>query len=238
LLEYTEVNSTQNIARELVRQGDTAIIGVRADFQRRGRGRNGADWAALSGTCLLASYILPLPGGPETAGILALASGIAVADAVDQFTGLRAGLKWPNDVLVAGKKIAGILIETERSPQGNWWAVVGIGLNINVDRFPKELQSAATSLSILGGTQLEIETVEREVRSRLVSVVGLLAEHGSEPVIQAWRERDITIGMEFQISEGEMRGEGTAKGISDSGALILALQNGQRIEVFSATSLK
>src|SRR5258708_36316728 len=99
LLEFAEVDSTQDLARDLVRIGERGVIGVRADYQRLGRGRSGANWIAPTGTCLLVTYILPLPDGTSTAGMLALGCGVAVAGAAEALTNVKAGLKWPNDVM-------------------------------------------------------------------------------------------------------------------------------------------
>src|SRR5689334_10383725 len=113
-MEFDSVSSTQDVARDLLRSGKTGFAGVRTQYQKRGRGRAGSDWAAPAGQCLLVTYVLPLTVGPAMAGMLALAAGVAVADTVDRVSGMRAGLKWPNDVLLGSKKVSGILIETER----------------------------------------------------------------------------------------------------------------------------
>src|SRR5262249_29164185 len=152
-----------------------------------------------------------------------------VSDTVQQFCGTKPGLKWPNDVLLVGKKVAGILVETERDEAGNWWALAGIGLNVNVDTFPEELASHATSLFMQTGTGFDLDIVEEELRARVFSAAELVGTSGSEPILEAWRERDHTRGMRFSFGPEGNRQSGIAMGISDSGALILQLEDGSLI---------
>jgi len=237
LIELDRVSSTQDAAREIVRAGSIGIVGVRAKFQSQGRGRTGSKWQAPANQCLLVTYAVPLEAGPASSGMLALAAGVAVADAIDDLTALSAGLKWPNDVLLSGRKAAGILIETERDRCRNWWALVGVGMNVNVRRFPKELADKATSLLMIAGTKFDMSEVEATVRFRIASAARLVADKGPDPILQAWRERDQTRGMKFRAASGNRSLIGTAIGIADSGALILQTDDGSRAEVFSASSV-
>src|SRR5690349_9097781 len=95
LLEFETVASTQDVARAIVSSGEANCLGIRADFQSRGRGRSERDWFAPAGECLLATYIFDWTANPANAGILALAAGVGVSDAIERLTGLSAQLKWP-----------------------------------------------------------------------------------------------------------------------------------------------
>jgi len=261
VLVYEALGSTQDEALARVRAGERDVVGVRAGYQFAGRGRRGASWVAPPGTCLLVTYILYGDDcRPDDAARLALVAAVAVADMLEAQAGLSPNLKWPNDVLLSGRKTAGILIETTAFPpsadgadvcregadrresapsadRSEWAALVGIGLNVNVERFPPELERTATSLLLETGRAWEIGALEMALRGALFSLREETARRGFGWLLERWRVRDATAGRRFQAVVDDQVVEGIAACVSETGALILRLDSGAMMEVFAATAL-
>ncbi|HEY1285588.1 MAG TPA: biotin--[acetyl-CoA-carboxylase] ligase [Solirubrobacterales bacterium] len=208
-------DSTNTRARELIEAGAPSGTVVTADAQTAGRGRRGRVWTAPEGKALLYSAVLrPLD---ERHLLLPLAVPLAICEAAEQLRdGVECAVKWPNDVWLEGRKLAGVLIEAR--PQDGW-AVIGIGLNLSIepDEFPAELRQPAISLG--GGVTPE------QARPALDDALGHWAEAGPEAVLAAWRARDALRGREISW-EG---GSGVADGIEDSGDLVVVAAGGERV---------
>ena len=198
--------STSLDARELAAAGAPHGTLVTAHEQSDGRGRQGRRWHAPPGRALLCSLVLRDPPA-----LLPIAAGVAVAE----LAGPKALLKWPNDVLLDGRKVAGILIEGR--PQERW-AVLGIGVNVAValDDLPQELRSSAATLG-LDATELE-PSLER----LLVALEDWLARPDDE-VLDAWRARDALLGAAVHWRDGS----GTGAGIDPAGRLLVSLADGR-----------
>lgn len=213
---YRSTDSTNTRARELAAAGAPHGTVVTAAEQSEGRGRQGRTWVAPPGKALLYSAILrPLE---ERHTMLPLAVPLAVSEAAEELQpGIECGVKWPNDVLVEGRKLAGILIEAR--PQDGW-AVIGVGLNLSItpDGFPPDLRD--TAVSLFGSTPL---TAAAMLSSHLARWVD--ADQSS--VLTAWRERDALRGREVAW-EG---GSGIADGVDDRGYLVVVTPGGDRIAV-------
>jgi BirA family biotin operon repressor/biotin-[acetyl-CoA-carboxylase] ligase len=199
------VDSTNRLARALAEDGAPHGTLVSTDEQLAGRGRQGRRWSAPAGQALLCSWVIRDPGR-----LISLAAGVAVAQAC----GPRAQLKWPNDVLIEGRKVSGILVEGR--PQEHW-AVLGIGLNAAVEpsQMPPELRDSAGTLG-LGRDQLE---------PLLLSLCKLLDRWLAAPeqdVLAAVRERDALLGEAVAWDQGS----GTAAGIDSDGRLLVAVERG------------
>jgi BirA family biotin operon repressor/biotin-[acetyl-CoA-carboxylase] ligase len=231
---YARTDSTNARARELAAAGAPHGTVVTAAEQTAGRGRQGRSWTAPPGKALLYSALLrPLE---ERHVMLPLAVPLAVCEAAEALRPeLRCGVKWPNDVLLDGRKLAGVLIEA-RPRDG--WAVIGVGLNLTIapDEFPPELRDTATSVwpdpSSLGRSALPrphpagrrdggAEAAASVLNDRLSAWVA------AEPqeVLAAWRERDALLGREVAW-EG---GSGVAEGIDERGFLLVRVADGDRV---------
>jgi BirA family biotin operon repressor/biotin-[acetyl-CoA-carboxylase] ligase len=198
-------DSTNERARALAAAGAPHGTIVTADEQSAGRGRQGRAWSAPPKTAVLMSVVLRDPS--ET---LPLAAAVAVCEALP----VEARIKWPNDVWIDGRKVAGILVEA-RPQEG--WAVLGIGLNVTTERFPGELN--ATSLRLSGASV--------DVEEALAALVGSLEEwlpRPTEEILGAWRSRDALLGGTVRWANGSQ--EGVAAGVDDSGALIVDTEDG------------
>ncbi len=204
-LHLRATDSTNTRARELALAGAPHGTLVTATEQTAGRGRQGRTWTAPPGRALLMSLVLR---DPPT--LLPLAAAVAVAD----LCGPAARIKWPNDVLLNGRKAAGILVEG-RPFEG--WAVLGIGLNVAVrpEDLPAELRETATGLG----------REPSDVEPALAELLGLLERRlaeDAEATLAAWRERDALLGREIAWSGGT----GVAAGVDGSGQLVVELPDG------------
>ncbi|WP_354699564.1 Bifunctional ligase/repressor BirA [Paraconexibacter sp. AEG42_29] len=211
-LHLRETTSTNERARAAAAAGAPHGLLVTADAQTAGRGRQGRTWAAPPGHALLLSVLLrdPVP-------LLPLYAAVAVAETVASVAPDRApGIKWPNDVHLDGRKVAGILVEGR--PQERW-AVLGIGLNVAVDieELPAELHGTAATLGL---QPTQREPVLAALLDRLEEVLALT----TSDLLEAWRARDVLRGREVRWASGS----GTAAGVDGDGRLVVELDGGGR----------
>jgi BirA family biotin operon repressor/biotin-[acetyl-CoA-carboxylase] ligase len=202
-------DSTNARARELAIEGAPHGTLVTADEQSAGRGRQGRSWSAAPGEALLMSLLVR-----GVRPLLPLAAAVAVCEALAP---LEAAIKWPNDVWIERRKVAGILLEG-RPQEG--WAVIGIGLNVRTREFPPELSASATSLALAG-----VDTTVPAVREQLVQELDRWIEADDHAVLAAWRARDALRDESIRWATGE----GTAAGITDSGALLVDTPAGAQV---------
>jgi len=215
-VHHRVTDSTNARARELALAGAPHGTLVTASEQTAGRGRQGRAWVAPPGRALLMSLLVR--GLDRRAALLPLAAAIAVCEACEEAVPVECEIKWPNDVWIAGRKVAGILLEG-RPQEG--WAILGIGLNVATaeTEFPPELAETATSLLVSGGVDVAPDAV-------LDPVLAALEERlADEPAatLAAWRERDALRGRHVRWTGGE----GTAAGIDDDGALVVETTGGR-----------
>jgi BirA family biotin operon repressor/biotin-[acetyl-CoA-carboxylase] ligase len=206
-LHVRETDSTNDRARELAAVGAPHGTLVTAAAQSAGRGRQGRTWSAPPGHALLMSLVLR-----DTHPLLPLAAAVAVADAV----GADAAIKWPNDVLVGGRKVSGILAEG-RPQEG--WAVLGIGVNVavRIEDLPPELHATAATLG------RQPADVEPFLAGLLVALERALELPAAE-LLDNWRARDALLGRPITWAHGS----GTAAGIDGEGRLVVELPGGGR----------
>jgi BirA family transcriptional regulator, biotin operon repressor / biotin---[acetyl-CoA-carboxylase] ligase len=231
---FERIDSTNTRARRLAAEGAEHGTVVTAAEQTAGRGRQGRVWTAPAGKALLYSAVIrPLD---ERHLMLPLAAPLAVCEAAEELAGdlahgktaaegIRCGVKWPNDVQVEGRKLAGILIEAR--PQDGW-AVVGVGMNLTIspEEFPPDLRATAISIFSsgergLGGSRQTPLTAAVVLSRHLATWV----EAEPETVLAAWRERDALKGREVAW-EG---GSGVADGVDDRGYLLVLTSGGDRV---------
>jgi BirA family biotin operon repressor/biotin-[acetyl-CoA-carboxylase] ligase len=217
---YRRTDSTNTRARELAAAGAPHGTVITADEQTAGRGRQGRTWTAPPGAALLYSAVLR-PLEPRHS-VLPLAAGLAVSEAAEQLRpDVAPMLKWPNDVHVDGRKVAGILVETR--PQDGW-AVLGVGLNLTVapDQFPAELRERAASLFPAAPIS---PTTTIGARNALNRALARWLDAPASQVLTAWRERDALRGREVSWEQGS----GVADGIDERGYLVVRLADGNRV---------
>ena len=248
VLVYEQTASTNDVAGQCARGADSDGLVVFAEEQTAGRGRTGAAWLSRPGESLLFSFVLiDFKAGNE---LLSLACAVGVAEAIGQVGGHNAAIKWPNDVMLDGRKIAGILVET-RSPRiedrGQKTApssvlrppsstihVVGIGVNChqNPESFPEEIRSTATSLDLIGGTTCQRVTVAKRVLTSLDHWLRV-AERNKKQVIETWSRLSTQLNQRVALSYNGKRFTGNCIGVDPESGLILQLDRGG-IRMFDA----
>jgi BirA family biotin operon repressor/biotin-[acetyl-CoA-carboxylase] ligase len=218
---FARVGSTNTVARELAANGAPHGTVVTASEQTAGRGRQGRTWTAPPGSALLYSAILR-PLEPRHS-LLPLAVSLAVCEVAE---GLRPGIecqvKWPNDIHLEGRKLAGILIEAR--PQDGW-AVIGVGLNLTIapDEFPPELRDKATSL--FPQPVAHSSAFPSEASASLSSALSTWIDADPEQILAAWCKRDALRGRQVSWENGS----GVAEGIDERGYLVVRLADGTSV---------
>jgi BirA family biotin operon repressor/biotin-[acetyl-CoA-carboxylase] ligase len=224
---FDELPSTNDRARELADAGADHGEVVVAESQTAGRGRRGRSWASPSGRNLYLSAILRPALPPHRAPELTLVASVAACEACRR-AGVEAGIKWPNDVLVGGRKVAGILTELSAEPDAVHWVVLGIGVNLNsqVEDFPAELRTVATSLAVERGQPVPRALFTAALLSELEHWLDRHAAEGFGPIRAAWRERSVTLGREVRIDAEGGEIAGVAEDIDETGALLVRGREG------------
>jgi len=228
IIYFRSCPSTNDAAREVGHRGAPEGALAVAEGQTRGRGRLGRGWVSPAGKGIYLSLLLRPRIRPEEAFQLTLLAAVAVARAVTG-EGVAAKIKWPNDVLVEGRKVAGILTEIEAEADRIYQAVVGIGVNVNTTAslFPRSLRATATSLRMnTGHKHSRVQVLQRLLEAFEELYEGLKAGRFEE-VLAEWRSLDITRGalVKATLLEGEVQGRATD--IDRDGALLIAEEGGE-----------
>jgi len=210
------VESTQTIAFDLATQGVADRTVVVAEHQTAGRGRRGHHWQDEPGSALLCSIIVRSSLPLARRSLLSLTAAVSVAEALAEVASVDARLKWPNDVLVNGRKIAGILLES-RSSAESAPTVVGIGVNVGQSRFVPELAGVATSIALECGRAVPREELLEALLDHFDAWRERLERDGFDPVRERWLMLAETIGRNVRVDG--LRG--LAVGLDDDGALLL-----------------
>jgi BirA family transcriptional regulator, biotin operon repressor / biotin---[acetyl-CoA-carboxylase] ligase len=219
-------DSTNERAKELATAGAPGGLVVTADEQTAGRGRRGTAWFAPPGSCLLYSALVR-PFAADRSPLLPLAVPLAVCEAAEAIAPVRCQVKWPNDLWIDERKVAGVLVEA-RPDEG--WAVVGVGLNVAIteSQFPPELRDTAISLLPTGAEGVLPPGGAPGVRRALTALneaLGGWLEAGDDEVLSAYRARDALCGRRISW-EG---GEGMAEEIDERGHLVVETVDGKRV---------
>lgn len=221
------VNSTNDLAMKLAEKGAPEGTVVIADSQRKGKGRLGRKWHSPPNANIYMSVILKPNILPKDATLLTLVSAVSCASALKELTGVDVRIKWPNDLVVSDKKLGGILLEMRSEPDRILFAVIGIGINVNMKLtdFPADIRTFATSIFK--------ETRKKHKRTTLVA--GILNEMDGklkilkktpEVILNEWRRLSSTLGRNVKVTSGKETFIGLAVDIDEEGRLILKTPDG------------
>ena len=243
LIFISTVDSTNTKAMSLALQGAEEGVVVLTDSQTAGKGRLGRRWFDRSGYNALTSTILRPLFPPY---LLVMMAALAVVDTVASICDVTATIKWPNDVLIDGRKVAGILIETSRDRAGNLVAIIGIGVNVNgqiaqlVEAESASLQTTATTLEAACGHEVSRETFIGYLLRALEAMYLALQQEAQESVAttsgtasrlirERWCQHLSTLGRTIEVRQGDKILKGIAEDVNDSGELFLRCHSGERV---------
>ena len=217
---HATVTSTNDVASRLAEHGADEGVVIVADAQTAGRGRHGRTWASPAGAGLYVSTIVR--PSRDRVRLVPIAAGVAVAEGIEAATGLAPALKWPNDVYVGSRKLAGILAEGGASANGRAYAVLGIGINVLPAAYPPDVAARATSLEGELGRPVDRGLVLACSLTALAARYADLCEDRVPAVIAAWRARAGTmLGRRVEWESDGATERGVAEDIGDDGALLV-----------------
>ncbi|MDR6884488.1 biotin--[acetyl-CoA-carboxylase] ligase [Bacillus sp. 3255] len=232
---YGEVDSTQTIAHRLVASGAQEGTLVLAEAQTAGRGRMGRAWHSPPGKGIWMSLVLtpriPVHFMPQ----LTLLCAVALCRAIRRVCPVEVGIKWPNDLLIHGKKISGILLESSGEDERLKYVIAGIGISVNlkVSDYPEELRTVATSLAIESGAELKRETIVQSFLLEFEELYALYLDEGFAPIRLLWEAFSVTLQRHIRTHTSAGLIEGFAESLDDSGALTVVKENGERMHLYS-----
>ncbi|MEH7642638.1 biotin--[acetyl-CoA-carboxylase] ligase, partial [Bacillus pumilus] len=230
-----EVASTQLIAHDLVNEGAPHGTLVVSDHQTNGKGRLQRMWHSPNGTGIWMSLILrpeiPLHKAPQ----MTLLASVAIAEAIAEQTGLSPSIKWPNDILLNGKKVVGILTELKAEADQVHAVIIGPGINVNqtADDFPDELKDVATSLRMELNEKVDRAALIQQIMSTFEKRYADYMKQGFAPIKQLWESFAMTIGQHIVARTVNGQYTGKALGINEEGVLLLETEEGIQ-KIYSA----
>jgi len=228
VIYYPRLTSTMDEAAREAQQGAAEGTIVVADEQTAGRGRLKRNWLSPRGSIALS--VILYPSLAHLPYLIMLAS-LAVVHSIEAVTGLKSQIKWPNDVLINGKKVCGILIESEMQSGTVDYAIIGIGINVNlrISTFPDILSIATSLYDELGREVSRVSLIQR----LLVEIEKLYVSLPAESVYEEWRNRLVTLGKKVQVKSGKTMYEGVAESVSSDGSLLLRQMDGKLAKILA-----
>lgn len=237
----TEVTSTNTVLKELAEQGAPAGTVVAAGSQIGGKGRLGRKFVSAPYSGIFYSILLRPEFPPQMAGVVTLMAAVSVVQALDGFQ-VPAKIKWPNDILLHGKKLCGILTEMRGDMDHIDWIIPGIGINVaaTAETMPEEIRAVATSLAMSGYGHIKQVKLAAEVLNRLEENYHILCTEGFAPIRAQWLEHGAFLQQQITVSTIRGEKEGICCGIDEDGCLLLKLADGntERIAAGDVTRKK
>jgi len=246
---FESIGSTNEYARRLIDNGmggDGLLI--IAEQQTTGRGRIGRSWQSLKGAGLWFTLILEPEMTPDKVSLLTFMISYAVGEAIEECCNVKVDLKWPNDILIEGKKCCGILLESEIRPDhyesqtpgeiSNWpFVIVGIGINVNHQRndFQNEIRDLATSLRIVSGGTVSRVSLLHLTLQKIERYYDEFKEGNYQSILDSWKSKSSMLGRNIRIESEDNIYEGIAHDILPDGRLEIIAKNGQRMTFFTGT---
>ncbi len=217
-----ETGSTNTDVRNLAGQGSPEGTLVSADLQTAGKGRRGRSWKTEAGTALMFSVLLKPDISPDSAPQITLTMAMAVTKAIRDICGLDARIKWPNDVVVNGKKVCGILTEMDMSADRIDHVIVGTGVNVNQTMIPEELSQSATSLYLETGKQLDKEELLGEITRAFEEYYAcFLVSCDMTRLKETYNGWLVSLNREVKVLDPQGEFTGISKGINEKGELLV-----------------
>ncbi len=231
---FRQIDSTNLEVKRRADQGAPGPLLIVADEQTAGRGRRGRSWSSPPGTSISMSLLLRPHIRPENASMLTLVCALAVAGGIAETTGLKTEIKWPNDVVIHGKKICGILTEMNTELGEIGFVVPGIGINVNMTEFPEEIRETATSLKLELGKHVPRTPVVAAFVRCFAMYYGIFLETEDLTALKPVYEK-LLVNRDREVLVLDPAGEwkGVARGITATGELLVERSDGSTVEVRS-----
>jgi BirA family biotin operon repressor/biotin-[acetyl-CoA-carboxylase] ligase len=232
---YDKLESTQTEAHRLVANGSGHGTLIIAERQTSGRGRMGRPWHSPAGLGIWMSLVitpqLTLPFAPQ----ITLLTAVALCRTIRKNYQVDIGIKWPNDLLIKGRKVSGILVESSGEDERIRYMVVGVGIGCNLESedYPEELREIATSLTMETGVRIDRTQLIAGFLQQFEELYGLYLEKGFAPIRTLWESLSVSLHKPIHILSGGEWIEGIALGIDEMGALIIRQSNGEALHVYS-----
>ena len=239
LIYFDSTGSTNPDAKRFAEEGAPHGTTVVADRQTAGRGRRGRAWESPAGNSVYFTIVIRPAFAPDKASMITLVMALSVAEAIHGVTGLDTGIKWPNDIVVNGKKVVGILTEMSMTPEMNeiQFLVAGVGVNVNqesAEAFPEELRGTATSLKIESGRQIDRAALLARILEQFETDYGTFEQTLTLSALKERYESRLA-GRDAAVRVLDPAGEytGISRGITDTGELVVEKENGERVPVYA-----
>lgn len=228
------VDSTNNYARRIAEEGASSGTLIIAEEQTGGKGRRGRNWEAQKGENIMMTLLLRPRIRPEHASRLTLLMAMAAAQGIQDYTGLQAGIKWPNDVVVNGKKICGILTEMSTEIDYINYVVIGAGINVNQEGFPEEIQETAGSLMLELGRHVPRAVLVARVVEKLEKLYEIfLRTEDLTGLKEEYNQMCVNCGQQVRVLEPGNEYTGVSEGINERGELIVRREDGGKVPVYA-----
>lgn len=226
---FKETNSTNDVIEKMARDGAKEGVVVYAESQSKGRGRMGRKWVSPPRKGLWFSILLRPQMRPQAVTQITVAAATALSRAIRRISGIALQVKWPNDILVEGKKVAGILTEMNAEVDRVKYVILGIGVDVNLadEDLPEDLKSIATSVRIESGRQIDRPALAAAILEELDADYERLERGGFRAVAEEWEAQCVTLGHDVSISMGNRKIRGRAESLDEDGALMIRSAHGQ-----------
>jgi len=231
IYSFDTIDSTNNCAKAVAGCGATEGTVVIAEQQTLGRGRLGRPWIANPNENLMFSVILRPAIPPDQLNVLPLYVAVAVAQSAEQVTGMEVECKWPNDLMIRGKKFSGILIEGSVKQNKVEYVVIGIGINVNQREFPADLAARATSLRLELNREIDRVELFREILHSLENHYTRISTHGFDSVLPLWLQRTKMLNRPVSVLQQGQTITGVMKGLSPQGGLVVLADGMEKVLV-------
>jgi len=234
---FHETDSTNQVLKKMAAQNAPEGTVVISDMQCAGRGRRGKAWSSKPNLGIWMSILLRPNLHPNSVQTLTLAASVAVMRALEPLNIDGTGIKWPNDILINGKKVCGILTELSAEAEKVDWVIIGIGLNVNhrESDFPDDISSVATSLrmNVNKSSLLDRSVIAADIIDEMEKVYGSFIEKGSAWVVQEWKKYNVTLGKRIKIINQQGVTNAEVIDITEEGRLIVKDEKGKVLELYS-----
>ncbi len=227
-MTHDSVESTNDIAKQLAGNSDKDGVVILADSQTQGKGRLGRTWYSEENVGIYLSILLKPALAPEQLAQLTLVAGVVLVQTINEFSRTRAYLKWPNDVLLNGKKVAGILTENYQENKLSG-VILGIGINVNHARFPVHLQYIATSMAMENGEIFERLPLITFLLNHLDQEYRTFLSEGVSATVDQWNQNSDMFGKHITMTQGTQTFSGTAMKLDEEGHFVLLTDYGEEI---------